>query len=492
MRPKSAAPNDIAVDTPSLDDQSAFALEGFPAASPLLLAKLHEYQEIAARGQAIDGVMSSDQNQLFAVREGLGAQKTTPLERVTIDIVASLFSFILEDEQIPPILRVHIGRLQIPFLKAAMLAPDLLRQEDHPARQLLNRMGSLAIGVDASEPIGRALGDEIARLSGRILIEFNEDTEIFSTCLHELDNFIARQLRHADTETASSIEEIEQDEASARLLDDSSDALRLLLSPLPIDARIVDFVMLTWVRVLTSTMDGNGNGTGSDAGSSPATLSTRQACALLPNLLWSVQDKNADERSVLLRLLPGLIKDLKSGMEMIGLPADQSTQALDNLFDMHSRILRGTMAVDNGDRMSLEQFQQHFSVLPSQLDGMQADAGIDDTAALPARQPGIAGEEADLRPEHESDWLAAVKVGTSIERWAEVDYKPGRLVWASMNRTLFMFKMEMDSKPVVYSAASLTKALRESSVRLIEYASVFDRAVESLLIETENIEPRPA
>ena len=83
--------------------------------------------------------------------------------------------------------------------------------------------------------------------------------------------------------------------------------------------------------------------------------------------------------------------------------------------------------------------------------------------------------------ESDADWLIHMQVGTCVERWTDAGYKLARLNWISKRKTLYMFMLEDKTLPVVYSASSLIKALREGSVCLMESAPVFERAVETLL-----------
>ncbi|HEX8955867.1 MAG TPA: DUF1631 family protein, partial [Burkholderiaceae bacterium] len=102
--------------------------------SPQLMQMLDQAQRRVARGESIAEGVAPEQNQLFALSQQL-AEKLTQIERVAIDVVGMLFELILADKSIPPELRRQIGRLQVPFLKAALMTPDMLRQADHPARQ---------------------------------------------------------------------------------------------------------------------------------------------------------------------------------------------------------------------------------------------------------------------------------------------------------------------------------------------------------------------
>jgi hypothetical protein len=80
----------------------------------------------------------------------LGSQ-LGPIDVMTLDIVALLFDFILDDQRIPDALKALIGRLQIPVLKVAMLDKDFFSHKTHPARLLLDALAAAAFGWDASE-----------------------------------------------------------------------------------------------------------------------------------------------------------------------------------------------------------------------------------------------------------------------------------------------------------------------------------------------------
>jgi len=64
----------------------------------------------------------------------------------TIDLVGMLFEFILQDRNLPAQMQALLGRLQIPFLKVAILDKHLFAQKTHPARQLLDTMAQACMG----------------------------------------------------------------------------------------------------------------------------------------------------------------------------------------------------------------------------------------------------------------------------------------------------------------------------------------------------------
>ena len=71
-------------------------------------------------------------------------------EKAIIEVVALMFQSILAEDRIPSAVRVWFARLQMPVLRVALAEPDFFGTASHPARQLIDRMGSCVMGFDAS------------------------------------------------------------------------------------------------------------------------------------------------------------------------------------------------------------------------------------------------------------------------------------------------------------------------------------------------------
>lgn len=468
--------------------------------SQQLLQRLDQIQRGAAQGMGATGVtgaaeaggmeeFSPDRNQLFALGEQLRAQEISQLERVAVDVVGMLFELILADKSISPELRHQIGRLQIPFLKAALMTPDMLRQTEHPARQLVNRMGSAAVALDPATPAGKSVEGEIKRVVDKVLAEFTDDISVFSDCLLELERFLIEDLPKVDAKVSSSaelLEEVEQSEAPPPLV------VPPWLVDFRIDRRVVEFIVRVWLPVLEvehlqHVDEENHIGVYRE---------------LLPDLIWSAQEKRSNqERSALMTMLPRLVRSLKAGMALVMMPEAEAREALDQLVPVHTQLLRPSAAVGNYAQFSLEEMRHHFSLLTIGVE-THAPRAVETEkfeAELAKRHLDI---ELDLEREEtptfesDADWLTHMQVGTCVERWTDEGYKLARLNWISKRKTLYMFMLEEKTLPVVYSASSLIKALREGSICLLESAPVFERAVETLLsgaraLEAAVTEPAP-
>jgi hypothetical protein len=461
-----------------------------------LIAKLTQMQKSAAEAHVFHETALPAQNQLFSVAEQITSSETTTKQRTTIDVVAMLFEFILEDEQIPAAVRGQLARLQIPFLKAAMLAPEMLHNDQYPARVLLNRMSSSAIGLDLATPIGSKLSDEMTRVVTKILQEFDDNVDLFDVCLRDLEQFLAENLRNVDAKFSLSVDALEAAEQSSAPKKHFGVPLQTLLESLGLDQRVNDFIAKTWRRVM------------SKEAADKALKEQMRFRSALPELVWSVQEKNSSERSELMRVLPDLVTRLKAGLSLIHLPESESKLALDQFVGMHMDVLRGQSAKSKQSVLTLEALREHFSSLhitpdvnldnvskvtddaPEISDTKKVEAATI-TAALAER--GVTANldlGSDDMPEFdkETDWLDQMIVGVSVERWSEGEFTSARLNWISKKKILYIFMLENNPKPLVYSDQSLIKALREGSLRTIESAPAFDRAVQSLISDAEALQ----
>ena len=115
-----------------------------------LISAINEMQGLGARGMpgATVGMTGADQG---AWRELLLAKSNRTVDKLTIEVVGMLFDHVLQDNQVPAEIKAVLSRLQFPVLKVALTDADFFASSAHPARQLIDRLASTAIGW---EPYG--------------------------------------------------------------------------------------------------------------------------------------------------------------------------------------------------------------------------------------------------------------------------------------------------------------------------------------------------
>ncbi|MBV8634338.1 MAG: DUF1631 family protein, partial [Burkholderiaceae bacterium] len=445
-------------------------------------------------------------NLIMERRSGLNEMASNLKEQMTIDIVSMLFEFILRDTQVPAEVRAQLGRLQFLVLKIALRDDSLLTTKAHPARMLVNRIGSISLGLKQVDPSGVAVTEEICRIVEAILADESENPNLFLKMLDDLDTFIAHELLTQEKGVATAVEAVEHAESRTLRLAHTSAQVSEALLGLNINEHLRDFLENDWARAIEFAERDN-----------PALAAEYRA--LVPDLLWSVLPKVSEEdRQQLLQRLPPILKTIHGGMESVGWPAARKQTLMDWLFDAHTLVLRGNSASAPITFSALHTHFQSFvanpeAVLPAapakvspqsqkgyleeamrELDARinMLDHFFDDDpelqAQIKAQEEAEAAEQGTAGEAHEEktvDIAERLRVGVAIE--VNLGGKPstGRLNWINQNASNMVLTLADQAEPSMISARMFQRLLKNDRVRFLEDEPIFERAVESLLSAAE-------
>ncbi|TXT36514.1 MAG: hypothetical protein FD135_4237 [Comamonadaceae bacterium] len=177
-------------------------LYAVPASATLLAAMAQQPQlndggliQSSASGQkAAPELLGHLAGQLRQQSTELKTQAQTDAEKAIIELVALMFQSILQEDRIPSGIRVWFARLQMPVLRVALQEPDFFQRLDHPARLLIDRMGSCVMGFDASGISSAALETEVKRVVQ--VIEQYPDTgqKVYERVYEEFLAFLKKHL----------------------------------------------------------------------------------------------------------------------------------------------------------------------------------------------------------------------------------------------------------------------------------------------------------
>ena len=250
----------------------------------------------------------------------------TKSEKAIIEMVALMFQAILAEERIPTTIRVWFARLQMPVLRVALGDPEFFGSINHPARQLIDRMGSCVLGFDASVISGSALEAEIKRIV-QVIEQYPETGKrVFQIVYDEFQKFLSKYLtgKEKTQKVVSVAQQVEQKET---LTIQYTIEMRNLLKDIPVRDEIRTFLFKVWAEVLAVSAVRKGP---KDA----ETVALKKAAA---DLVWSASAKpNRNDRARVIQDLPQLLQRLRVGMGLLGMsPTDQ---------DAHIKIVSDTMA----------------------------------------------------------------------------------------------------------------------------------------------------
>ena len=311
-----------------------FDATSFEQPSPALAAAIAvRADSISAYG--INGTMIEDCSPAGVARvAGRLREQTTDLkkkaetkgEKATIEIVALMFQAILQEDRIPPGIRVWFARLQMPVLRVALSEPDFFGTASHPARQLIDRMGSCVMGFDASGVQGGTLEKEIKRVV-QVIEQYPETGKrVYELVYAEFQKFLQKFLTGsgAAQKVASVAQQVEQKET---LTIQYTIEMRNMLKDIPVREEIRIYLFKVWAEVLAVAAVRKG----------PQHAETLDLKKTSTDLVWAASAKpNRADRARVIQDLPKLLQRLRAGMALLGMAPSQQ--------DIHIKTVSDTLA----------------------------------------------------------------------------------------------------------------------------------------------------
>ena len=312
-----------------------FDATSYEPASPALAAAISARVQNNVAAYGASGTMIEDYTpagvarvagQLREQTAELKSKAETKGEKATIEIVALMFQAILQEERIPPGIRVWFARLQMPVLRVALAEPDFFGTANHPARQLIDRMGSCVMGFDASGIQGGALEKEIKRVV-QVIEQYPETGKrVYELVYAEFQKFLQKFLAGsgAAQKVVSVAQQVEQKET---LTIQYTIEMRNTLKDVPVRDEIRSFLFKVWAEVLAVA--------GIRKGVQHAeTLDLKKTAT---DLVWAASAKpNRADRARVIQDLPKLLQRLRGGMTLLGMPPSQQ--------DIHVKTVSDTLA----------------------------------------------------------------------------------------------------------------------------------------------------
>lgn len=285
----------------------------------------------------VDDFVPPTPNVLRALKSTSLGQQMGQMDTVTLDIVSMLFDQIFGDGRIPAAMKALIGRLQIPMLKVAVLDKTFFSRKTHPARHMLDTLGELSMGLGDGFGPGTPLHQRVDGIITQLIEQFEDDFGVFDRITADLQTLIGELNQKADQAGKSESKRILDKERLevARLFAQNEMKARIEGHELP--RAVLRFLSTEWMKLLILAYAKGGR-------ESKAWTSLVET---LDILVWSLTPKfTVDERKRLVSILPGLLKRLGKGMEVIG--TDRLVRERFNavLMRCHSRAIAGGSVTD--------------------------------------------------------------------------------------------------------------------------------------------------
>lgn len=266
-----------------------------------------------------------------AIHSSTGDELVNERSQDVIKLVDMLFSFILEDQNLPDPVKLLLSRLQIPFIKVALADEEFFKKEGHPARRLLNEMAVASIGWSGDAENGKCdiLLNKIEATTNKILNEFDSNFEIFTLLLTDFIAFMEKERRRVMLfeKRAIDAEDGKAKSEMGRLQIDAN--LDPLIKGRLLPEVFVSFIKGPWSNILFLIYMRQGK----------ESQQWAQALRVAKELVLSAAAiRNDEHKRKLIILLPRLKAALKNGLENIAFNPAKQVKFIEK-FDAHYKTL---------------------------------------------------------------------------------------------------------------------------------------------------------
>ena len=447
------------------------------------------------------------------------SHQTNAADNQIIDIVSMLFDFFLDDEALPDPVKVLIGRLQIPILKAAIIDNNFFNHKKHPARQLLDSISRASLGWGEDTTQEKQLIEKIEQVVNHVLTEYEEDVAVFSRALADLSDFIETENRNIQIADEIVIQQ-EQDKdfqiSAAQAA--ASGLIDKITKNRELSFEVSDFLETIWTSVLFHTHLSLGES--SNHWKNLRRIST--------TLIWTLVPKFSEEERVkILRTLPALLRALSKGMELVKIGTEAQNRIFRMLAQEHAKVVKQTSknivtrvddktiwpdgdniadafaginnrgdevieidieSIDDLDPDSITVIteaptQDVIKNLESFTNGVnKGEIEVDEEIIMESAEQTIFHATAGDQDDDFLEQAQALEIGT----WVEFQEPNGesintRLSWKSNVTGKLVFVNRQGAKVRNISVNGFAIELRSDRARLIESSSVFDRAINTIM-----------
>jgi hypothetical protein len=354
-------------------------------------------------------------------------------EKATIEIVALMFQAILAEERIPPGVRVWFARLQMPVLRVALEDADFFGTPDHPARLLIDRMGSCVMGFDGTGVQSAAMEAEVKRIV-QVIEQYPETgKKVYQIVYEEFQKFLSKFLTESDA-TQKVVSVAQQVEQKETLAIQYTIEMRDMLKDMPVRDEIRDFLFKVWAEVLAVSA--------LRKGAKHADTQMLKKCST--ELLWSASAKpSRADRTRVIQDLPNMLLRLRAGMTLLAMPPSEQEAHIKAISDtLADAFMSKTQAIPQSkidamaQRLSnLEDFVSDdvMGDLPLDSESLEMMLGMDASAIEVVSGGGSKPTAAMLA------WAAELQLGA----WFTLDHN-GQLslvqfAWRSERKHLNLF-----------------------------------------------------
>ncbi|HKZ10438.1 MAG TPA: DUF1631 domain-containing protein [Rhodanobacteraceae bacterium] len=393
----------------------------------------------------------------------------------TIDLVGMLFEYILQDHTIPAPMQVLLARLQIPYLKVAILDRRMFAHATHPARKLLDQLADAAKGWSEESDRDHRLFAKVKSVVETLLQDFDDDIGVFERQFAEFTQFAEQNRKRAELAESRATEAARGRE---RLQDARRRAAQEILSRISgrnLPTLLRGVLTRPWANYLVLIVLRQGV-------ESPE---FRAAVHFVDDFVATIDPPRGDaERTQYKNALASIEKHLRAGLVTVAFQEPDIDRLLAELWKFWRQQLGEPAPAAPAEEPALD---------PAAVLGINADAQPAITDAAPDADDDLDSDEMSV--DVDADTLQAVR-DLKIGSWVEFVDDTGtreraKLSWISPISGKYLFVNRRGLKVADRTAVQLASELLSGRAMILEEVPLFDRALDAIVDRLRNAQPAP-
>ncbi len=428
-----------------------------------LFSKLYDLQLQTQPGRIAETKAWLNQQASAAISQSESMQDAD-----TINLVAMLFEFILEDEKLSPHMKQLIARLQIPVIKVALIDREFFSNKEHPCRQLLNQMAHAAIGWEETDnieedPLYGVMKDIIHTLNK----DLDQDTQPIEVALEQLKVVLEKQSNKQkiyEHKLIAAEKARIKDELS---VDKAKEFIEELLKIGDVHYRVKEMIIRHWHPLMRKIHLKFGF----------ESAQWKNSAKIIRELLWSLQPGVTQWHSKRFEeVVPNMFIGLRQGL--VAINSDQTEmldlfQYIDNLHQK-DRAQYQASEIDNEDTHQEQESQQEsIQEFTEQVEEISEKAKLNEPDVdTQIKTLGLSDYVGQIKALEEGTWFELVDSSGQHQRW--------KLVSILLNSSKFIFANNSGTTTIERSLMGLAAAFREGNIYQLDDAPVLEKALNSV------------
>ena len=455
-----------------------------PAAMEVL-AEIKEKGIVSSRGKtariALPVPLAQLRAQLKTEAKSLG-------QSLAIEVVGLMIEQISNDARLLEPVRKVIANAEPAFLRLGVSDPRFFSDKSHPARRLLESITAKSLAYSSESAAGFAeFMHDLHEMAELLTEEHASDGQHFATLLTTFEARQASRSSGLGEAQNRAVQALLQAEQRNLLAEKIATEIRARSDFISVSRVVTAFLTGPWAQVLAKErLVGERGGAGYQKAEFSLTLG---------EVLWSLDPaQTSRHRKRLVKIIPGMLEGIRTGLLSIDFPLAESKAFFDELMEIHRAVLTAAPIVLAPREPGRQELEDAFDVAdenprksPWLAPSEALNSGFMEDSEVHTSLPDFQ----DTKP-HWNDAPTAARVGQGglvdsvelrlgawVELLHETQWLRAQLTWISPYNTLYMFTSE-GGRTHSMTGPLLQYLLLQDLVKVVSLQGVVTGALDSV------------